>query len=216
MRLVLLMLFGGFMIGSYGWGELKLANRSGSTPTAVQVVDLENKGPDKLFCTLGEHFPIAEELIYSHDQDHPDRVNYCFYPIVSKEQAHEVVQKLKAAHGGDIDKVTNAEFYKALKIRVLVKTTRYHTVAELKRAIEGDQIATSNVTGMIVNDVSSLDGQEKALLRKSFPSYSETDTLIFEQGRTPTSPFLAFGIIGAGVVVGLLGLLFGLKMLTGR
>lgn len=216
MRLVLLMLFGGFMLGSYGWGELKMANRSGSTPAAVQVLDLETKGADKLYCTLGEHFPLAEELIYSHDQDHPNQVDYCFYPIVSKEQAHEVVEKLKAAHGGDIDKVTNAEFYKALKIRVLVKTKRYHTVDDLKRAIEKDQFPTSNLTGMIVNDVSKLETQEKNLLRQSFPSYSETETLIFEHGRAPTSPVLAFGIIGAGVLVGLLGIALGLKMLTGR
>ena len=217
LRVLIFFVVIGGAIFMYGWNERNLARKAGSTPVPMEVADLESKGmPEQIFLTLGEHEPLFEQLIYSHKENDDNSVDYCFYPIVSKQQVRATLEELAAKHKGGVDEVTNEEFYKAVPIKVIVKTTRYSKLDQIKQEVQGEKFPTGKLTGMIVNDVTSLTSQEKNMLIQDCPKFNESTTLIFEQNRTPSSGGLAYGAIGAGVLVVLLGLVAGFKtMVTG-
>lgn len=198
----------------YGWNERSLASKAGSAPVAMDVADLEARGmPDKIYGTLGEHEPLYEQLIYSHDEKDKNSVDYCFYPIVSKKQVRATLEELAAKHKGGIDEVTNEEFYRAVPIKVIIKTKRYHNLDEIKREVESEKFPTGNIGGMIVNDVTSLTSQEENMLKSDCPKFDKT-TLIFEQGRSPSSGGLAYGAMAGGAALIVLGLVAGLKTMV--
>jgi preprotein translocase subunit Sss1 len=84
----------------------------------------------------------------------------------------------------------------------LVKTTRYKTVGSFPEV--GIKDEGGGIQGLIINDVSSLNTEEKNLIKQEFPNIDFNKVLILEDGRKPTATGAAVVAIIAGV--GMLGL----------
>jgi hypothetical protein len=134
-------------------------------------------------------------------------VNFVYYPIVS--QSHPLAEKLEALSKRDPESISDAE-YEALgkeKFKVLVRSGRYNKVGELPK---GGVARLDKVSGMVVNQISSVGWEEQKLLREAFPEIDFKNILILQEGRKPSNPAFSFGMMGGGgamMIVGL-GLMF--------
>jgi len=86
--------------------------------------------------------------------------------------------------------------------KVLVKTDRFKTLHD---ATNGS-LPTSEIKGVFINKISSLDSETKDLLKQNYPSKNVDDLLILEEGKELASGGLAAGKMGGGGLLSLLGL----------
>ena len=69
--------------------------------------------------------------------------------------------------------------------RVIVRSSRFDTVDELP--VES-LACEDSVSGLVVNQISSLDRQERELLQESFPKLDFDKLIILAEGRKPSPP----------------------------
>jgi len=91
--------------------------------------------------------------------------------------------------------------------RVIVKTSRFDTMRDIP---EESLAQEDRVSGLVVNQISSLGRQERDLLRESFPELDFDKLIILAEGREPSSPSQSFGMMSGGGVLLLFGLGLGL------
>ncbi|MCA9794547.1 MAG: hypothetical protein KC910_22220 [Candidatus Eremiobacteraeota bacterium] len=204
LRLILIIFVGAGMLIFHGVSEYKLAKGVSTTPETISLQELEKGVPDNPYRTIEEHVPMGAGSIYYGDRD-SDSIDYAYYPIFTDAEIGEAVEKLAPKHGGDTDQITYAEAFTVLTPHVIVKTKRWHTKAALGKAIDDDKFPTK-LTGMVINKVDSLSGDERRLLKENFAKLNVDQCVIFEEGRKPSSSSYAFGVMAAGSLLGLLGL----------
>ena len=148
-------------------------------------------------------------MVYSYSKK-SGKLSFAFYPIVSKASLAAAREKAIKKKGA-VEKVRMEDIQQALDIKVLVKTKRWGTPEDLKAAMDKDAFPTKDLTGMVVNEVSSLSTSEKNMLKEKYPTLDESRVVIFEEGRTPTSMGTAFAAMGGGVLVLLVGIVLAVR-----
>lgn len=205
-RFFFIAIFGAIIL-FYGYSEYHLASKSAATPQAMAVAELEKGIPANNYLTLGDHVPLYKMVIYSHSKG-SQTVDYAYYPITTKDDLQKIVHELGAKHGGDTRAITDTEFGKAFHPAVLVKTHDFSTIDKLKEAVDKEKFPTSNVTGMVVNEIDNLGNNEREMLEGAYPGSDLKNVIIFEAGRKPTPPATSLAIMGAGGAVILLGVMY--------
>ena len=84
-------------------------------------------------------------------------------------------------------------------LAAVVRTARYKTVG----SIPSDLRLAESVQGLVVNDIHSMDDEEKTLLIESFGGMLDNvdNLLIIQEGRTPTSLTASLALMAGGLVL---------------
>lgn len=195
-RIKLAMVALGGFIAFMGFQEFHVSQGATVEPAKVSLADLEaGKVPDNSHLEIGSHIALYGASIYEYEQSKYEtgepgsnaKVNHCYYPIFSTEHPLFAVEEPTA---GDDD------------FAVLVKTKAFKTVGSIPDG--GPTVAS--VQGLVINRISSLDSEEKDLVKQSFPRANLDKVLILEQGRTPASFAKSGGMLGGGVLLSLVGI----------
>jgi hypothetical protein len=212
LRVVLALIGLGGVLSFIGYQEYKVSEGTSKDPVPVSVVKLEY-GIDlpNNHIEIGEHAAIYDALIYEYEQTFSDptgddpntKVNFVYYPIVS--QSHPLAEKLEQWAKRDPESITDEEFESLAKekFKVLVRSGRYNKVSELP---QGGVQRLDKVTGMVVNEISSVGWEEQRLIKEAFPNTDFKDILILQEGRKPSSPVMSFGMMGGGGALMLVGI----------
>lgn len=185
----------GMMIS--GCEETRIAWRCTAQPVEVPVEQLESGyRPATDYITIGEHIALVDGGVYEykikkgHENDpvsDATPIDKLYYPVFSK--SHPLAQGEDPA--------------KAAWFKVLVETTRYKTVGQVRLAQpEGSSLVMGPTTGVVINQIDPLTAEERRLLREGFPLLALESVTVIEEGREPKSRAAALGILLAG------GLLF--------
>lgn len=211
LRFVFALIGLGGVLAFIGYQEYKVSEGTAKEPVPVSLVKLEyGVEPPNNHVEIGEHAAIYDALIYEYEERMSDptgedpgtTVNFVYYPIVS--QSHPLAEKLEQMSKRDPESVSDDE-YEALgkeKFKVLVRSGRYNKVGELP---QGGVARLDKVSGMVVNQISSVGWEEQRLLKQAFPNLDFKDILILQEGRKPSSPTFSFGMMGGGGALALVG-----------
>lgn len=213
-RIKVLLLIGGGFLAFFGYQEFKLGNDASQTPVAVDLAKLEAGEPlPNVHVQVGEHICIYTASVYRYNTSSSDeeatassKVQFAYFPIIS--QAHPWFAEARAAtarYGGDVDAVPEKEWPEIKQFAVLVKTSsRFPTVGSIPDEWgEGEA-----VSGLVINRVKKLSGEERDMIQQSFPQLDLEKVLILEEGRRPKSAVASLGMAGGGVLLAMAGLVW--------
>lgn len=190
---------GGFL-GYQGYKEFTLLQKANEEPSEVALVDIEADGElENYHVKIGTHWGVVDELIYQYPENNESKVDVAYYPIISEEHPYNQAIDVFLAkfENTPAEQIPDDAYFK-----VLVKTKAFKSTSDFPdHWIQGTEIQ-----GLMINAVEPLGSEERNLLRQAFPAVNFDEILILEQDREPSSPLVAFGMLGGGVVVVLLGL----------
>lgn len=211
LRIGLVLLVVGGVIVFFGIQEVQVSSGSTAEPQEVVLKDLEaGNVPDNPHLQIGEHVALYYGCVYEYKEKRgavggpgpSARVTTCYYPVISQDHPflHELVQL--AAQHGDLSQLAESDLPQVGQFTVLVKTSRFNTVGDIPEGMD----RAENVKGLVINRIDSLGSEETKLLKESFPACDVDRVLILQEGRKPSSALAAFGMIGGGGLLSLLGL----------
>jgi hypothetical protein len=125
-----------------------------------------------------------------------------YYPIISESHPFFIQLGSLTAEYGDIDNIPDNLWPDIDNFSVLVKTVDFNTVGD----IPDTWIYEDEIQGVVINQIESLDSDEKKLLWESFPTADLNNVLILDKGREPSLTFLPHLMIIGGVVLIFLGI----------
>ena len=212
-RLKVLLLIGGGVLAFFGYQEFKLGNDASQTPVAVDLAKLESGEPlPNVHVKVGEHLCIYTASVYRYktsssgeEATASSRVEFAYFPIISQEHPwFEEARTVIARHGGEVDAVPEKEWPEIKQFAVLVKTsTRFPTVG----SIPDEWGEGETVSGLVINRVKKLSGEERDLVQQSFPKLDLEKVLILEEGRRPKSTAASLSMAGGGALLAMVGLI---------
>jgi hypothetical protein len=212
-----ILLIAGCVLSFKGSEEKKVGANATADPVDADLARLE--AGDKLtnnHLKIGAHYALYYGTVYSYrtsksssSRQEPSAgqsIQYAFYPIISKSNVDlEELEKEIDEPGAKMKSIPK-------NFTVLVKTTRFKKVS----ALPDEPIrAEESIQGLVINEISKLDEEEKRLIKQMYPDIDFKKVLILEDGRTPkseaTARFMWIGGIAA-IVVGVLGCIVGIVM----
>lgn len=200
-RLALVVMVLGGVLAFFGGQELLLALASSSTPVEVELADLENGAePPDNHLLVGPHWRVYGGLVYYGDdsRDRDRKVDYCYYPIISRDHAWSRAVTALHEEFDDLQNVPDERWPEVEDFHVVVKTKEYDTYRDLP---EGYTVYHSDLQGLVINKIDSLKSEEKRLLAENFPNVDLDSLVIIEAGRRPSSLAKALGMLGAGLAI---------------
>jgi len=217
-RLFLILAGIGAALGYYGFQEYTLSEGASEEPTYVELAELEAGNiPENSHLLIGPHWRIYAGSIFEYEQNSWETgepgpkatVNYTYYPIISFE--HPFILQLASLEEeyGELEQVPDEEWPEDVgNIAVLVKTKKYKNVG----AIPEEWLDSEKIQGLVINEIESLDSEERKLIRESFPSAELDKVLLLEEGRKPATAGKAYGLLGGGAILIILGMTGLLRM----
>ena len=206
LRLLGGLLIGGAVLTYFGFNNWRLHLASGTQPTPTTLADLANhRGADNAHVVMSD-FLVAGSYVYEQDKK-GGNYKTVYLPVLplDGEYAHGLAEWYDNGSTGPEPAVDSSQ------VRVLLKTTHCPDDASIGLMAERDTIQ-----GLVVNQVESLDGETKKLLRGGFPQMDADHVVILEEGRTPPSLSLAAGMTAGGVGLFATGAVIGLASLKNR
>jgi hypothetical protein len=201
----------GFCLCGYGWTEQKVGAKATADPVDADLAQLEadaGKPLDNYHLKIGPHYACYYSTVYSYkvkkgaprNTEAATKLDYAFYPIVSKSNPDlKELDKLKEKYG-DLSKAPEDEMPLPTRFVVLVKTKRFKTVGDLPDAAITDE---NSLQGLVTNEIDHLTADEKKLIKEEFPTIDFSKVLIVEADRKPysTTTTFVFMMVGFGLVV---------------
>jgi hypothetical protein len=208
----------GGMLAFFGVQEWRVSTGTTEEPIAVDLAEVESgQQPANAHWNLGEHVAVytggvyeVSQSKYDTGQPGPDaKVNYYYYPVMSVQ--HPFMQQLKslAEKYGSTEAIPEEEAPPLNDFAVLVKTKQFKTLG----AIPDSWDVVPNLEGLVINQISSLSGEEVQLFQESFPGLNTDKLLLLEADRHPASTAKSVGMISGGSIVALAGVAW---MFAGR
>ncbi len=187
MRFILAIFIGGGFLCYMGYQEVVLRGVAKAEPQALTVQQLINDGIGENANVKLEEFIVCEwAYIYKGDAGDMDTV---WVPLIPVNGAYH--QKLMAAfdeNGNQIGDVPPLE-----NVRVVLKSSDIGNETELGQLQEAHTI-----TGMVINEVESMSGEELDLLRESYPRTNASQIQLVEHNRKPKGWGAVLGFFGGG------------------
>ncbi len=205
-RIVIAMIIGGGILAFMGGRDLALSSQCSSDPVLHDLSDLEQGGEiDNPHIKFGEHVAAYGGMIYEYEQKEGQgnavhngtKLTKAYYGIVSLD--HPFIQEYNklAERENNGEEIADSEFPDFKNFTVLVKTKRYKTLGQMPE----DMLALEDgISGVVINQIESLDTEEKYLIRNSFPEVDIDKILILEEGRTPNT-LINIAMLGGGIVL---------------
>ena len=182
-----------------GVNELRLSAKALPTPQTISYQQLVRDGcGNNAHIRLTNVIPVTEWLVYSGKGD-DGPWDYVYLPAVADDNpwVAEVIEAVLSER-----KITAMP----QGIHVLLKFMRVKNVddltAKLDKYLDQEDVV---IPGTIINEISSVNSQEKKLLQGAYRGIDVEKALILEVGRTP-SKAKGTGLSGGGGVTVIVGL----------
>ena len=210
-RIVILMMVGGGALAFFGFQEFRISSGSTTKPQDVSLVEIERGNrPTNNHLRLGPHYAVLGGAVYEYEADKysqqetpSSKVNEAYYAVYSLEspfgRGMQALLKKYGPYSNWPEDIPEAEQVDLAGLSMVIKTKRFRTIGSIPEDIR----ELKSVTGMIINDIESMDKESKDLLSQSFGNQLENidNLLIIEEGRTPTSSVLAMAMMGGGALL---------------
>lgn len=177
-----------------GVKECRLASSAKDDPQAITCAQLAEKGPGE-----NVHIVMSDFLLLEQSYVYAERLGTwteVWIPAVPFGGAYHTEARTRIERDGD-----NATMPPVTDLRVLVKLTDAKNEAGVSKAGQEETLQ-----GMVINDVDSLDSEERKLLKESYPGIDFDKCWILETGREP-------GGLGKIILMILGGLVLSLGMI---
>ncbi len=206
-RILIIVVIAGAVLVFFGVQETIVSAGTTQKPQPVELADLENNAKvTNNNAALNDFWALYPNAIYQYTKskysnDEPTdatSIDFSYFPIISDEHPYfdrlnEVAEKY-----GAVEEIPDEEWPEVGDFSVLVKSKRFATVGDIPYDHE---FVTDGISGLFINRIKTLSGEEKKLLLESFPSLSVDKVLILEEGRRPSSQFINYGMIVLGVAI---------------
>lgn len=188
MRLSLGLLVAALGIGVYGYQELRLSKTAKPEAQVLTCQELADKGPgDNAHVRLTRFVASTWSFVYREKRGKWTEV---FVPAVPRDSAY--AQEVEALLEQDPD----AQIPPPKDVRVVLKLKGVTSANEVKKITDGDEL-----TGLVINEISSLGSETKKLLSESYPGVDFAHCWILEQGRRAGSTMAAIGMLAGALVL---------------
>ena len=190
------------MLAWFGIQEFRLSSGTSVEPASVSLAELESgTEPGNGHVLIGEHVADFAGCVYEYKEKN-NKVTHAYYPVISQEHAFfEELNELYEKYP-NIDDAPESEYPGIDDFRVLVKTKRFKTIQSIPEGLQ----PMDSLQGLVINLVESVSGEEKKLIKSSFPKLNFEKVLIVEDNRKPLSTTVSMGMIGGGGLLTLLGI----------
>ncbi len=205
-RLGIFALIGALALGFFAYQSYKLSSKSKATPTQMTLSQLMTDGPgDNLYLELQDVFLLDQPAVIETRRRNEDRWSKIWIdasPSVEAgmdmdEMADELdaadMQQLQQALGMVGGRMPGAKPAGARNVVVVFDDVS-------NEAEYADRCSASTYTGMVMNDIRSLDSETAELLAEDIPGFDRDQTLIFEVGETPASAGKIMLFVGLAAV----------------
>lgn len=197
-----------------GWQERTLAANATMEPISVDLAKLESgeKLPGN-HVKIGAHYAYYDNMVLVVETKNGfSTLQHVYYPIISPEHPDaKKLQEVVKENGGVLAKVDPSLLPDLSHFVVIVKSKRFKNEADAQK--QDAVVEVNAVQGMVINDIDSLDSDEKKIIKEKIPSINFDKVLILEANRKPSSMNFALALLFGGIClfsVGGLGFIGGL------
>ena len=204
----ILLIAGGCLIW-YGIQEYQVGSDASPEPVDVDLAALEAGEPlpdDHVKIGL-RHSLYSISVFNFEDEDGTGRMkrssklNWLSTPLISdKHPDMDGIRKLEKKYGSIKMTPRNADWPPLKDFVVILKSKANKTVGDVPTGRK----PYSPVTGLVINRIESLGGDEQRLIRQKFPKINFDKVCIVEHGRKPSSTAGAIAVIVVGALLVLL------------
>ncbi len=208
----------GIVVAFIGYEEFKVSQGTTKEPMEIQLSSLEQgESVKNNHLKITEHWALFPFSVYEYKQDRGEtgdpkptaKVNHTYYPIISNDHPYLIRLDELAEEYDDLDEVPDEEWPTIGDLAVLVKSEQFATIAD----IPYDWEFKSELQGLVINRIKSLEKEESRLIQSSFPTVDLDKVLLLEVGRKPSSSLKSLGMVLGGGILSLFGVML---LLRGR
>ena len=197
-RILLAMLVGGGVLVFFGVQEMRLAKAAKAQPQSITAADLIQSGPGDNAHVLMKDFLMCDfAYVYQSSKKGGDWKNVWVPVVPVGGEYHKKILSMVKPDGsfeGTPPMPTD--------IRLIVKSGKVSNEREV-----GALAGQDTLQGVIVNKIESLGGEQKKILKESYPGVDVANVLILEHDRKPATAGKSFGFIGGGALLSCMGVL---------
>ncbi len=205
---VLLMILG-IVLALWAWREREISRRALPEPSRVTIEELGKPGgAGNLHVIIGSHTALFNEALFiisdSKGGASPTLqtpIDYCLYPVIPASHPFHASLSAIVASFGTIEEIPPEDFPRPADLRMLVKTTRFSSVASIPVGV----VPEGEIKGVIINEFSSLSTREEKLIKSSFPTLDPGNLLVLEEGRDLTPVWRIKLAMAVGILLALVG-----------
>jgi hypothetical protein len=197
-RILLAMLVGGGVLVFLGIQEMRLSKAAKLEPQTITAADLIKSGPGDNAHVLMKDFMLCGNAYVYQAKKGGGAWNNVWIPAVplGGEYHQKLLSMLKP--DGTLDGTPPAP----TDIRLIIKSSKTPNEQSVEALANQDTLQ-----GLIVNKIESLGGEQKKILRESYPGVDFANVLILEHDRKPATAGKSFGFIGGGALLSCMGVL---------
>ena len=204
-RFALALVIGGAVLTFFGYNEHKLASAAASDPQSITAADLAANGP-------GENAHVAVTDAYILDsysayyyEDKPSEFEKVWIPAISMDDPYvakidELVAAAEANNPDDPDYTAVLELSYPTNIKLVIYSEELKSEGQVEAFMQ-----QTNVTGLVMNELEKLDGEELTQLREMYPSLNTDNVYLIEHNRKPKSTGTTMLMMVGGVLLILAG-----------
>jgi len=193
-----MVIFGGVMI-YWGYQEMSLSAKADTTPQTITCGDLSDAGPgDNAHVEMTDFLLCSMSYVYETKGSNDSVYKTVWVPAVPLGGVyHEKILSMLDEEGN----FTGDDMPVPKNLNVLVKTSDVSNDRDVMRLSDQDAL-----TGLVINEIEAVDGEERRLLKESYPGVNFGDVWIIEHNRTPAGAGKTYGLMGGGAALLLLGI----------
>jgi hypothetical protein len=192
------MLVGGGVLVFFGVQEMRLSKAAKAEPQSITAAELIKSGPgDNAHVVMKDFILCGNAFVYQAKKGGGAWKNVWVPAVPMGGEYHKkLVEMLKP------DGTLNGSLPTPTDIRLIVKSSKVSNEQEMGSLADQDTLQ-----GVIVNKIESLGGEQKKILKESYPSINFDNVLILEHARSPATAGKSFGFIGGGALLSCMGVL---------
>ena len=198
-RILLVMLVGGGALVFFGIQEMRLAKATKPEPQSITAADLIKSGPGDNAHVVMKDFLMCEFAYVYQANKKGGAWKNVWVPVVpvGGDYHKKILSMVKpdGTLGGGTPPMPD-------DIRLIVKSSKVPNEQSV-----GALANQETLQGVIVNKIESLGGEQKKILKESYPGVDFANVLILEHDRKPATPGKSFGFVGGGAVLSCVGVL---------
>ena len=195
-RIALVALIGGLVMIYKGYQEWRLSGAASDTPQKMTCAELAATGPGSNANIILSDYVIAPNYIY---QERNGVWQTVWNPVVSTDSPY-VQEALEIESAGGTAPPPPVD-----EVKVIFKSSKVRRESQL------DSLQQRSIQGLVINQIDSIDGKAEKVLLESYPGLDVESCWIFEPGRSPVRGGTAFGWMGGGATLAVLGAGLGLR-----
>jgi hypothetical protein len=183
-RVKLVVILLGAVVTFVGFQEWRLALKAKPEPQQITLDQLAAQGPGgNAHITLSGYAPCGNFIVYESGR-RGGSWRKVWIPLVSANSGFVPGAGLPS------------------NVRVIFKTTKAKDEQDLSAILNNG----APFTGMVINEIESMGGQEKRLLESNYQGIDVSKCYIVQHGRGPAGPAQVLGMMGGGGALVLVGL----------